>query len=330
MRVKTRSEKKRRSLSLKHKPLAELMLQKLKQSETLPILQIQSVVLETIHDFMRKEGLLQIPPVILSSITDPLGPDPEASIIKQPQVEYNGQHLVLCQSMIFHKQLALLTGAEGVYAISPNIRLEKPNRGKTGRHLFEFCQADFEITSASMDEVMGFVEQLFTRIFERVDAKCGGDLQALNQSAKSPSPPFPRFTRHEMKDKYGKNWEEKSSEDMDGFFWVTCHDREFYDKEDTERPGHFKNYDLLYPDGYGEALSGGEREYKFERIVTRLREDGLPLEHYATFLTAAKDGLLPSAGAGFGIERLMRFITGKKYIRDVTLFPRVPGEYVCF
>jgi aspartyl/asparaginyl-tRNA synthetase len=38
--------------------------------------------------------------------------------------------------------------------------------------------------------------------------------------------------------------------------------------------------DLIYPEGYGEALSGGEREYQL-----------------------AEKGLFPSAGFGIGIER---------------------------
>lgn len=330
MDVKTRSKAKSPPFPCERKPVIESVLQKLKQSETRLILRIQTVVLKTIHDFMREEEIFQIPPVILSPITDPLSPDPDEEIIKQPQIEYNGQELVLCQSMILQKQIALLTDVQGIYTISPNIRLEHPQRGTTGRHLFEFHQADFEIARAKMEDVMRLVEKLFTRIFERVKASCDEELQALDRTLEVPSPPFPRFTRHEMKAKYGKRWEKESSKHQKEFFWVTCHDREFYDKEEEDKPGHFKNYDLLYPEGYREALSGGEREYKYERIKKRLREDGLPLEDYEKFLAVAKEGLIPSAGAGFGIERLIQFITGKKHIKDVTLFPRVPGERSCF
>jgi len=28
---------------------------------------------------------------------------------------------------------------------------------------------------------------------------------------------------------------------------------------------------------------------------------------------------------GIGVERLLRFLTGKKYIREVQLFSRIPG-----
>lgn len=294
------------------------------------ILKIQSTVLKSIHDFMQEKEIIQILPVILSSITDPLGSDPDTELVKQPRIQYNQQELVLCQSMIFHKQLALLTDVKGIYTISPNIRLEHPRRGDTGRHLFEFCQVDFELSRTGMQKTMNFIEHLFTNIFADVQAQCGKTMKEFNRVLPSPSPPFPRFTTHEVKQKYGKEWEKELSAEMEDFFWVTCHDREFYDKEDPENPGHFKNYDLIYPEGYGEALSGGEREYEYTRIVKRLREDGMPLEQYETFLNVAKKGLIPSTGAGFGVERLIRFITGKKEIRDVKLFPKVPGDPVYF
>lgn len=181
-----------------------------------------------------------------------------------------------------------------------------------------------------MEDVMSFVENLFIQIFEEVKEQCEAELTSLDRSIPVPKRPFPRFTSHEVKAEYGEEWEDQLSNAMQEPVWVTCHDREFYDKEEKERPGHFKNYDLIYPEGYGEALSGGEREYRHQRIIERLREDGIPLNRYDRLLKAAKKGLLSSAGAGFGIERLTRFLTGSKHIREVTLFPKVPGEQVCF
>ena len=84
-----------------------------------------------------------------------------------------------------------------------------------------------------------------------------------------------------------------------------------------------------YPEGYGEALSGGEREYNFDRILQRINEDGLDPNEYSTYLEIAKNELLiPSAGAGLGIERLIRYITGVKDIGNIQLFRRVPGEKI--
>ena len=88
------------------------------------------------------------------------------------------------------------------------------------------------------------------------------------------------------------------------------------------------------PEGYGEVLSGGKREYKNERILKRMKElekEGRDYSSFKNYLEVAKMGLLkPSAGGGIGVERLLRFLTGKRHIRDVQLFPRIPGEEVIF
>jgi len=55
----------------------------------------------------------------------------------------------------------------------------------------------------------------------------------------------------------------------------------------------------------------------------------MDLAPYESYLAVAEKGLLkPTAGGGFGVERLIRFLTGKKHIREVTLFPRIPGEKI--
>jgi asparaginyl-tRNA synthetase len=37
-----------------------------------------------------------------------------------------------------------------------------------------------------------------------------------------------------------------------------------------------------------------------------------------------------TVGGGLGIERMVRFLTGQRHVRDVALFPRVPGENIAF
>jgi len=52
----------------------------------------------------------------------------------------------------------------------------------------------------------------------------------------------------------------------------------------------------------------------------------VPLENYKVLLSLAKEGrLLPSAGAGIGVERLLLWVTGIEHIGELQLFPRVPG-----
>jgi len=85
--------------------------------------------------------------------------------------------------------------------------------------------------------------------------------------------------------------------------------------------------DLLYPEGYGEALSGGEREYRYNHITQIILRKGQKLSQFKEYLTLAKKGLPPSAGFGIGLERLTRYICGLKRIEEAALFPKIPGEY---
>jgi len=38
-----------------------------------------------------------------------------------------------------------------------------------------------------------------------------------------------------------------------------------------------------------------------------------------------RDGVPPSSGFGIGLERLLRYIVGSKYIWEVEPFPKLPG-----
>jgi len=102
--------------------------------------------------------------------------------------------------------------------------------------------------------------------------------------------------------------------------------REFYDREDPARPGTLVDMDLLYPEGFCEALSGGEREHTRERILKRMARMGLTLGDFELYLEFAARGFPPSAGFGIGIQRLTRFLCGLKRIEDGVLFPKVPGQ----
>lgn len=285
------------------------------------------------HEFFRSEEFSQLMPVILSPITDPLGPDPAASVIKTGEIEYLGQRLMLTQSMILHKQIAIGTGLDKLYIVSPNVRLEAAERGKTGIHAFEFSQIDFEIAGARMDDVFDLVERLLRYIRIQIEIYCKEDLELLGREIPKWETVFPCYTSHQLIEKYGEDWERLSSLEETTPFWVVCHDREFYDMADRDRPeaGHFLNYDLYWPEGYLEALSGAEREYEYKFLMQRIEEDELRIDPYLDYLELAKEGKLQSsAGGGLGVERLVRYLTGTTHIGEVQLFRRIPGEEVKF
>lgn len=101
--------------------------------------------------------------------------------------------------------------------------------------------------------------------------------------------------------------------------------RGFYDREDPERPGVLRNFDLIAHGGYGELVSGSERESDYAAIVTRMRESGENPAKYAWYLELAREGIEASAGFGMGLQRLVRFLTGLDALWQVSAYPKLPG-----
>ena len=291
------------------------------------ILSVQSAALKAIHDYMYDHDVVQAMPIILSPETDPLNhPHFDASVV------YYGQKLHMTKSMILHKQLSLLNdGVDKIYFMSPNVRLEEGHLKESGRHLFEFTQVDIELKNETKKGFVKFVDGLIVYVFRFVKRECADELKALNRVLAAPKLPLRIYESEDLKTKYGENFESVVSKKAMDPFWIMNFRREFYDREDKKRRGYFHNYDMLWPEGYGEALSGGEREWEHEEIVRKMNERKTDLSRYDKYLKVSSQGLIPkTVGGGLGIERMVRFLTGQKHIRDVTLFPRVPGEKIVF
>lgn len=83
--------------------------------------------------------------------------------------------------------------------------------------------------------------------------------------------------------------------------------------------------DVLFP-GIGEIIGGSQREERYDRLMKRVQELGLPEKELWWYLDLRKFGSAPHSGFGLGFERLMLFVTGMTNIRDVIPFPRFPGN----
>ena len=298
------------------------------RSDTLKhVLKVQSAAIKAIHDYMFEQGVVQAMPIILSPETDPLNhPHFDAS------VSYYGRKLHLTKSMILHKQLSLMNdGVDKIYFMSPNVRLEEAKLRDTGRHLFEFTQVDIEFRDKTKEDFIRFIDGMLVHIMSFVKERCSEDLRALGRELSVPELPLKVYESEDLRREYGEHFERIASENAKDPFWILNFRREFYDREDKHRRGYYHNYDVIWPEGYGEALSGGEREYEYEEIVRKMAERKTDTRAFKTYLEVAKMGVIPrTVGGGLGIERMVRFLTGRRHIRDVTIFPRVPGEEIVF
>ncbi len=264
-------------------------------------------------------------PVALSQSTDPLWPDPGASIEKRIEVDIYGKTVRTTASMIIHKLVASSLAYSKLFILSPNVRIEKSERAQTGKHIYEFTQLDFEARGAKSSEIFSLVEDALCTLIADLKKEMRTELEALcRETLKVPKTPFKIHERPELEATYGSDWEAALTDRIDEPVWVTNIPREFYDFEDFKTK-RWDNYDLFLPK-YGEVLSGAKREWEYEKILAKIERDQIRKENYALVLKLAKQGKLkPTAGGGIGMERLVAWITGAKHIGETQPFPRVPG-----
>ena len=80
------------------------------------------------------------------------------------------------------------------------------------------------------------------------------------------------------------------------------------------------SFDLMY--GALELASGGTRISNREELENRIIESGLKKESFESHLRTYDWGMPPHSGWGFGFDRFLMVLTGKKNVREVVLYPR--------
>ena len=270
-------------------------------------------------------GFQWLLPVALSQSTDPLWPDPGASIEKRVEVDIYGKIVRTTASMIIHKLVASSLAYPKLFIVSPNVRIEKAERATTGRHIYEFTQLDFEARDAASKDIYALVEKAIVALVTNLRKEVKTELAALRcEPLRVPAAPFKIIDKADLEAKYGAEWEACLSKEISEPVWVTNIPREFYDFEDF-KTGKWDNYDLFLPQ-FGEVLSGARREWEYGKISKKIERDQIKKENFKLLLKLAKDGKTkPSAGAGIGIERLVGWVTGVKHVAETQPFPRVPG-----
>src|SRR3954468_10700746 len=95
------------------------------------IQRVQTTLLHEMQNFALENGFVQLMPIMMSPFTDPLNHD-----VYPAEIRYLEHPLKLTQSMIFHKQLALIPqGIDKIFIVSPNIRLERAEQKSSKNHL---------------------------------------------------------------------------------------------------------------------------------------------------------------------------------------------------
>ncbi len=301
------------------------------------VLRIQATICKAAREYLDSLGFVELLPPIIGPVTDP-----GIRGAKQVSFDYYGRVYKVMSSAILYKQM--MAAALGkIYFFAPNVRLEPLDSVYTGRHLVEFVQIDVEQAYASYFDAMEIAEGLLTHVIKRVIEEHDEDLKYLGRELRVPKRPFKKLSHKEAVDmlrsmgyeasyQHEIPWEGEKllSEVFEDPFFIYDYprgSRGFYDREDPERPGILRDFDLLYPEGFGEAASGAEREYTAEKVVERMRSTGENPAKYGWYIQMLKDGIPPSAGFGMGVERLTRYICGLEAVWEARPYPKVAGIY---
>ncbi|WP_285427495.1 asparagine synthetase A [Streptomyces sp. ISL-10] len=312
----------------------------LTSERTRAALLVQNRFLAGARDFLTGEGFIELLPPTIGPVTDP-----GARGAKQVDIDYYGHRYKLMTSGILYKQASLLSFPK-IFHVAPNVRLEPLETTVTHRHLTEFHQLDVEIAGGSREDAMRVAEGLTRHCVEHVLGTAQRELEILGRDLdglkRVLDAPYGR-TKHSqavaelIAGGYGQDenteieWEgeEIISAAARQPFFITDYpkgSRGFYDKENAEEPGVLRNFDLIFPGGFGEMMSGSERESDYRNLMMRIRETGENPAKYEWYLTLAREGLPPSAGFGLGVERFTRFLGGLDAVWQATAYPKLPGE----
>ncbi|MFD4456614.1 asparagine synthetase A [Nocardia sp. NPDC058480] len=307
---------------------------------TIAALTLQQSFLAGAREFLTAEGFTELLPPIIGPVTDP-----GARGAKQVDIDYYGHRYKLMTSGILYKQASLLS-FDKIFCVAPNVRLEPLETAVTHRHLVEFHQLDVEFAGGSRDEAMALAERLTRHCVAHVLATSGRELEVLGRDrselAKTVARPYGRLRHaevvaelrqlgHPHDDFTEIDWrgEELISATRSGPFFVTDYpkgSRGFYDRESPQELGVLRNFDLIFSAGFGEMMSGSERETDYGRVLRRIRETGENPAKYEWYLTLVRAGLPPSAGFGLGVERFTRFLGGLDAVWQATAYPKLPGQ----
>lgn len=295
------------------------------KEKNIAVFKIQHTAVEAIRSYLFDKGFLEVhTPRIIASAT-------EGGAELFP-VNYFDRKAYLAQSPQLYKE-ELVMSLEKVFEIGPFFRAEESH---TRRHLSEFVSIDVEEAFANAEDVMQLLEQVIQHVCRSVSEKCQKELATLEHRIKIPEIPFKRFTYSQiLEDLKGEDVKIPWGEDIPTpafrkigkihphFYFIVdwpTKSKAFYIKPRDENPEISEGFDLMWR--WIELVSGGTRIASKELLMERLKEKSLNPESFKHHLQTFDYGMPPHAGWAIGMERLTMMLTGKKNIREVTLYPR--------
>tara|TARA_B100001123_G_scaffold444899_1_gene594959 strand:+ start:4148 stop:5242 length:1095 start_codon:yes stop_codon:yes gene_type:complete len=304
----------------------------LRSQRQIAIMRIRDEVVRAIRDFLHDDGFTLVDtPILTGAIGESAG-----TLFETEYFDLGTAYLAQTGQLYVEAAAAALGK---VYCFGPTFRAEK---SKTRRHLTEFWMVEPEAAWIDSDQNMDLQERFVAYILERVLERQRPELEILERDLSKLEaivPPFDRISytdaidclrsggsETEWGEDLGAPDETKLVEGRDKPLFVYDYPKgvkAFYMKENPKDPRTVKCNDLLAPEGYGEIIGGSQREDDHDKLLARIREEGLPEASYDWYLDLRKYGTFPHSGFGLGVERTVTWICGLDHLRETIAFPRM-------
>jgi len=296
------------------------------------IQRIRDEIIRATYDFLHRENFIKIDSPILT-------PNACEGTTTLFGVEYfDLGKAYLSQSGQLYIEAAIMAHGR-VFDFGPTFRAEK---SKTRRHLTEFWMMDAEMAFCDHECNMKIQENLISYIVAEVIKNKKNELDILERDIsklEKIKAPFGRITHAEAvkklkalgskiteHDDLGADDETLLTQDSAVPMFVEKWPKDikaFYMKRDAKNENLVLGSDLIATEGHGEIIGGSQREDDYDVLKQRIIDEKLPLDEFEWYLDLRKYGSVPHSGFGYGLERLVGWISGIHHIRETIPFPRM-------
>jgi asparaginyl-tRNA synthetase len=303
----------------------------LRSRRQVAIAKVRHEVVQAIRDFFFERGFTLVDtPILTGAIGE------QAGELFSTEYFDLGRAYLAQTGQLYVEAAAAALGK--VYCFGPTFRAEK---SKTRRHLTEFWMVEPEVAFHDSNDNMRLQEEFVSYVVGRAVERRHAELKELERDT-SPlervQPPFHRISYTDAVARLAQlgsdiTWGQDLGGD-DETLLAQQYDRPvfvfnyprgikaFYMKENPDDPRTVLNNDCLAPEGYGEIIGGSQREDDHDRLLARIREQGLDPEAYRWYLDLRTYGTFVHSGFGLGVERTVAWICGIPHIRETIAFPR--------
>jgi asparaginyl-tRNA synthetase len=295
------------------------------------VAQVRHEVVQAIRDFFyQRDFILVDTPILTGAIGEEAG-----NLFATDYFDLGKAYLAQTGQLYLEAAAAALGK---VYCFGPTFRAEK---SKTRRHLTEFWMAEAEVAFHDSAANMRLQEDLVSYLVARTLDRRREELKELERDS-APlgriQSPFARISYSDAivrlnalgsdiswGSDLGGDDETLLAQEYDRPVFVYNYPKQvkaFYMKENPDDPRTVLNNDCLAPEGYGEIIGGSQREDDFDKLLARIKQQGLDPEGYRWYLDLRKYGTFVHSGFGLGVERTVAWICGIPHIREAIAFPR--------